>query len=652
MIHHKQRNIYKLAVIWLSVLLPTLWLLYQPGLMGPFTLDDSTVINATQISSINSQQVKQTLALHTSGVLGRPVSILTFIINYQLLGGSPYDYKVVNLGIHAINSILVGLLLLCIIYHLKKTDRLTLSKEACLMLASLTTLIWSIHPLQISTVHYIVQRMTLLSSLFTLLALLAYCLARTNYFKARGKFILLYFSFPIFLILALFSKENGALIITFVFILELSVYKKSKIDNKNGNLINFFLLIFIALPIVAAVTYFIINSDRLLSGYAIRDFTIEDRIRTEIVVVSYYLKLILVPDITSMSLFHDMFPRYRSLSVTVVACGFLLIGLLTIAILSLKRHPILSMSILWFFGAHTLESTIFPLELVFEHRNYLALLGPTFFVSYLSISLVFSPTKNRYTKSFTISIPVILLCSLGILTFNRSIEWSDPTILYSSAVKNRPESHRARDAHILNLIKTNKLQQAQALLDQTVHLFPEKIGLVIIQLILDCANGNIRDSNVSNAYSRLRHSTLHQDVSSATHLLMRLYDHKVCPELTLETVSSLLDAASSNKFLKMTAIFQIGIFTNSARAKVLSGDTYGAIDELYKAHLTMPESYGVLQPLIHLLIDTNQLDQAAKYLSKLDILNDKYFGAHEEILVHYSNSLANKLSVNSVEAEL
>ena len=40
-----------------------------------------------------------------------------------------------------------------------------------------------------------------------------------------------------------------------------------------------------------------------------------------------------------------------------------------------KRRPLASLGVLWFFGAHALTSTIIPLELVYEHRNYFASLG-------------------------------------------------------------------------------------------------------------------------------------------------------------------------------------------------------------------------------------------------------------------------------------
>ena len=51
-------------------------------------------------------------------------------------------------------------------------------------------------------------------------------------------------------------------------------------------------------------------------------------------------------------------------------------ALLVAAAFALRhRLPMFSLGLFWFLGAHLLTSSVLPLELVFEHRNYFALLG-------------------------------------------------------------------------------------------------------------------------------------------------------------------------------------------------------------------------------------------------------------------------------------
>jgi hypothetical protein len=51
-------------------------------------------------------------------------------------------------------------------------------------------------------------------------------------------------------------------------------------------------------------------------------------------------------------------------------------GLIGYSIWTAKKRPIISFCILWYFGNLVIESSIFPLEMVYEHRLYLPAVGP------------------------------------------------------------------------------------------------------------------------------------------------------------------------------------------------------------------------------------------------------------------------------------
>jgi hypothetical protein len=50
-----------------------------------------------------------------------------------------------------------------------------------------------------------------------------------------------------------------------------------------------------------------------------------------------------------------------------------------------KRKPVLSYFTLWYFGNLAIESSIFPLEMVYEHRLYLPAAGPFILFSLLIV---------------------------------------------------------------------------------------------------------------------------------------------------------------------------------------------------------------------------------------------------------------------------
>ena len=81
----------------------------------------------------------------------------------------------------------------------------------------------------------------------------------------------------------------------------------------------------------------------------------------------------MLPNLAEMGLHHDDFVISKTLLspwTTLPAIA----GLLALAVGALvlrKKHPLITFGIVFFFVAHALESTIIPLEIAFEHRNYL-----------------------------------------------------------------------------------------------------------------------------------------------------------------------------------------------------------------------------------------------------------------------------------------
>jgi len=61
--------------------------------------------------------------------------------------------------------------------------------------------LWLVHPIQLTGVLYIVQRMTSLASLFSICAMMAYCFVRTRMLSEKGKW---YYCLPV-LVFGIFS---------------------------------------------------------------------------------------------------------------------------------------------------------------------------------------------------------------------------------------------------------------------------------------------------------------------------------------------------------------------------------------------------------------------------------------------------------------
>jgi len=207
---------------FLSALLITLFIYWQ-GISGPFLLDDFHNLSplADNGGIVNYYNFKQFVFGNNSGALGRSVSMLSFVIDDQAWPSETYSFKYTNIFIH----LLVGISLFIFLNILKQSTEYQLKLST---LAILTCFfIWLIHPLNQSTVLYVIQRMTELSTLFSLLALSCYIQAKNNSFNTSRLYLWL-FGFSICSILALFSKENGINILLYALVLELTLLRNIK----------------------------------------------------------------------------------------------------------------------------------------------------------------------------------------------------------------------------------------------------------------------------------------------------------------------------------------------------------------------------------------------------------------------------------------
>ena len=129
-----------------------------------------------------------------------------------------------------------------------------------------------------------------------------------------------------------------------------------------------------------------------------REFTLEERVLTQFRVVLYYLTLLVFPHPSRLNLDYD-FPISKTLldPPTTLICILIIAGLIGYSIWVAKRKPVLSYFILWYFGNLVIESSIFPLEMVYEHRLYLPAVGP--FILF-SIALIRGIEKLKYKISF------------------------------------------------------------------------------------------------------------------------------------------------------------------------------------------------------------------------------------------------------------
>ncbi len=353
-----------------------LTLIYWPGLHGGFFFDDEPNIlqvAGIQIASLSLESLQQAWSSGGSGPSGRPIAQLSFALNYFFSGFDPFAFKATNLAIHLVNGLWVFA-----IAQLLLTAAQPLARPRHLLLASgWVAALWLLHPIQLLPVLHVVQRMTSLSALFLLAAFWLHIRARTR--GGLQGFLMLWPSWVLLWPLSFLSKEIGILFPVFVLLWELILHRAYN-PSRPGQL-DRFARIFAALAgicTLAVLAYALSpRAQWLWAGFEMRPFSLAERLLTEGRVLWFYLGLMLLPRLEAFGLYHDDIA---------VSTGWLtpwttlpallgLVALLWLAWWLRRRAPLVSFGIAWFFVGHALESTVLPLELAHEHRNYLPLLG-------------------------------------------------------------------------------------------------------------------------------------------------------------------------------------------------------------------------------------------------------------------------------------
>ena len=126
-------------------------------------------------------------------------------------------------------------------------------------------------------------------------------------------------------------------------------------------------------------------------------------------------------------------------TVPAILCVLLFIG---IGIWQVKKRPLIAFSILFFFLNHSVESTILPLELIFEHRNYL----PSFFL-FLPFSIGLVNLIYRYKKNTIVCYSILLSLSflitgISLSSYARNMDWATERSLWEDASSKAPKHHR------------------------------------------------------------------------------------------------------------------------------------------------------------------------------------------------------------------
>lgn len=467
---------------WLVVSLLITSILYWPGLRGPFLLDDYYNFLPLQEWLAGDRTLRSVLFDGRSGTFGRPLAMASFALNTWYFGYQPYGFKLGNLLVH----MLCGGAVYQVILRIALRDRRLAATAPWVALAVASA--WLLHPLHASTVLYSVQRMAQLSTLCVLLGLWTFMAAREALAQApsRRAWLALFLGIPFFSVAGFLAKESAILLPALCLVLELGCYRT------RPRAVKAFFSLFLFLPLAAGSIALAINPGRILDNYSHRDFGLGERLLTQARALCDYLWKTIAPNPPTMGVYTDDYVLSTSLLAPPSTLAALA-ALLAISALAWRLRgavPALLLGWTFFLVGHLLESSVIALELYFEHRNYLPMVGVLYALAGLAMAGG-EALRQRGLRTrriaWVLSLGVAALLALG--THGRARAWGSEEALAVSSVFSHPQSVRANMLLVKVAMERNNREAIDQALERLAHAEkPRNRALGLLnRLYLHCA---------------------------------------------------------------------------------------------------------------------------------------------------------------------
>lgn len=519
-------------------------LAYLPGLHGSFLFDDFANLPALgSFGPIDNWTVFwRYVTSGTADPTGRPLALLSFLIDAHNWPADPFAFKRTNLILHLLNGVLLALLL-------RRLGRALRGQSPGVDLAAvLGAALWLLHPLFVSTTLYIVQREAMLPATFVLLGLLGWCVGRERAARKRDSGV--WFCAVAILActtLALLSKANGALLPLLCWLMDAIVLAPAQ-PIANARMQRRFARmrwIVLILPSLAILAWLVKQGIGFATNGVptFRPWTFGERLLTEARVVCDYLAQLWLPHPYSAGLFNDAFPvshGWLAPPSTLAAIAFLA-ALFAGAIAVRKRSPALALAVLFYFAGQLLESTVIPLELYYEHRNYLPAM------------LMFWPLALWLTGDGALvvlrrALIVVLPLSLAGMTCLRANLWGDVQQQAEMWAQKNPESPRAQ-AYAAQVERAHAEPARAVARLRAIAVNPDSDLQIALNLIgAECDLGQIAAADIDRTDAALRHARIVGQLGYSwfSEAIGRLSAGHACAGLDATVIKRLLDAAAAN----------------------------------------------------------------------------------------------------------
>lgn len=504
--------------------------LFIPGLSGDFAFDDdSNIVNnqAIHLERLDADSLYWAAFSPQPGGETRLLPTISFALDYWRGGGlDPAVFKATNIGIHALTTFALAwffrnLLLLAGVNPIR-------ARLAALALA----LAWAMHPLQVSSVLYVVQRMQTMATLFLVLALMAYLKARQAQIQGhsgRTGWLLA----GLLWVLSIGCKEDAVLLPAYTLALELTLLRFRAANPALAHKLRRDYQWMAALG-AAAFLFVVVPHFWQWDAYPGRDFSSTERLLTQGRVLCMYLWQILLPLPQHMPFYYDWLQPSRGLRHpwTTLPAILLVSALLATAWRLRARRPLFALGVFLFFAGHFVTSNVVGLELAFEHRNHFALIGILLAAGDL---LAVAAQRLRLRPSLQVTVVGLLLMLMGSATVERAMTWDSGLGLARMSTELAPHSARAWNSLCLGYYELGGSNApANPYLDKAIDTCSKGAAAAVYSvssltnmLVFKTMQGSVAQADWNRYLERLEHVEMGPENRQTLQILINNVSHGV-----------------------------------------------------------------------------------------------------------------------------
>lgn len=422
-------------------------LVYANSLTADFVYDDYAFVYNNQAIHTLTPLSKfllspETFSQPVSYHVYRPLASLTFALNYKVNGLNPAGYRLVNILLHAVNAMLLFLLL-------RRMGFADLPSVG-------GALVFAVHPVHTEAVTWISGRGNVLFLFFFMLAYLFYAdMDRVSQPRRRLLLAAAVISYAVSLLAKEMALPLPALLLGH------DLYVRGGRDMRKR--------LWLYVPFLIVAVAFVILRTHVLGRMEQVEYhggsayvTFLAMLRAAVI----YVRLLFLP--TGLSLSRHFESIHSLFNPAVFASLCAVVGMVAAAVLLYRRAPYVSFSIFWFAVAMAPVSNVIPVNAIVADRFlYGPSIGFCIGIAALMTAVRELPIQKKRLCSAALAGS---LCLLMLLTVGRNNDWKHPFLLWSKTAKSSPTSYVAYNNLGFEYMKLGRIPEAVEALNKALAI--------------------------------------------------------------------------------------------------------------------------------------------------------------------------------------